>query len=426
MRAAQEGHRLQLEPYLWHCFWVGQGSCHQWHHPQVLWCMTSSDSPSWCLTGRPWCSTPAEWQTHSLCQQGSHQNQMPICKHWERDAGCCLWSREIPHLHLWTVIHNRIRPQAAWIHLQKEPSRQSCMATMHDVMPRGIWLHNPLLPRERNGHTRHALLIQSQARPRPSTGYCYPSCLHHASPQRSLPTSLCEWPRNASSSQPHHHRLAWGHQGGPSYPLPVLATPRNPHHQGWPSPVRWSPHHSSCWKGDNSASTASIPSRNNKVTIACEWKFLLAQHQQGHQRSSLPVWNLHPVPEPECCSTPHTYTHTILPMADVCHRYLHTRRYWPPGCRCLLLKDDLHLMPSTQPEQCQQGHLTAERHVFRAWHTRSPSLWQQPIICKCSVCRLLYVLGHLTWNLKSALPAVQWICWGMCQVHQTCTPMSQV
>ena len=37
------------------------------------------------------------------------------------------------------------------------------------------------------------------------------------------------------------------------------------------------------------------------------WKFLLAWHQQGHWRSSLPVWNLHLVPEPECCSTHHTW-----------------------------------------------------------------------------------------------------------------------
>ena len=147
MRAAQEGHRLQLEPYLWHCFWADQGSCHQWHHPQVLWPITTCDNPSWCLTGRPWCSTPAEWQTCSLCQQGPHQNWMLIREHWERDASCCLWSREIPHLCLWMVIHDWIRPQAAWIHLQKKPSRHSCMATVHDVMPTGIQFHNPLLPR---------------------------------------------------------------------------------------------------------------------------------------------------------------------------------------------------------------------------------------------------------------------------------------
>ena len=170
--------------------------------------ITSSDNPSWCLTGRPWCSTPAEWQTHSLCQQGPHQNWMLIHEHWERDASCCLRSREIPHLHLWMVIHNQIRPQATWIHLQKEPSRHSCTATMHDVMPTGIQFHNPLLPWERNGHTRHALLIQPSPRPRPSTGYRYPSCPHHTRLQRSLPTSLCEWPRNAISSWPHHHRLA--------------------------------------------------------------------------------------------------------------------------------------------------------------------------------------------------------------------------
>ena len=239
------------------------------------------------------------------------------------------------------------------------------------------------------------LLIQSQARPRPSIGYHYPSCLHHTRLQRSLPISLCEWPRSASSSWPHHHRLAWGHQGGPSSPLAILAPPRNPHHWGQPSPVGSSPHHSSCWKGENPASTASIPPRNNKVTVAHAWKFLLARHQQGHRRSSMSVWNLHPVPEPECCSTPHTYTHTISPMADVCHRYLHARRNWPPGSGWLLLEDDLRPTPSTQPEQCQQGHLTAERDVFRAWHPWSPLLWQWPTICECSVCWLLYVLGHL-------------------------------
>ena len=31
-------------------------------------------------------------------------------------------------------------------------------------------------------------------------------------------------------------------------------------------------------KGEGPASTASIPSRNNEVTVACMWKFLLAQH----------------------------------------------------------------------------------------------------------------------------------------------------
>ena len=32
MRAAQEGHRFQLELHIWHHFWVDQGSCCQWHH----------------------------------------------------------------------------------------------------------------------------------------------------------------------------------------------------------------------------------------------------------------------------------------------------------------------------------------------------------------------------------------------------------
>ena len=226
-----------------------------------------------------------------------------------------------------------------------------------------------------------------------------------------------------SSSQPHHHRLARGHQGGPSSPPSTLATLTNPHCWGQSSPVRWSPHHSSCWKGESPASTASIPSRNNKVVVAHVWKFLLAWHQQGHQRSSLPVWNLHPVPEPKCCSTPHTYTNTILPMADVHHRYLHARRNWPPGSGRFLLKDDLCQMPSTQPEQCQQGCLTAERDVFRAWHPQSPLLWQWPTICECQFADFCIAWGisHETSSLhylqfsgfaeacvKSAKHALQW------------------
>ena len=103
-RAAQEGHKLHMELHLWHCFWVDQGSRHQWYYPQVLRPLTPCDNTGWCLTGRPWYSTPAKWQTHSLCQQGPHQNWTPMCKHRERDASSCLCSREIPHLHLWMVL----------------------------------------------------------------------------------------------------------------------------------------------------------------------------------------------------------------------------------------------------------------------------------------------------------------------------------
>ena len=59
VRAAQEGHRLHMELHLWHCFWADQGSHHQWYHLQVLWPITSGDNTGRCLTGRPWCSTPA-------------------------------------------------------------------------------------------------------------------------------------------------------------------------------------------------------------------------------------------------------------------------------------------------------------------------------------------------------------------------------
>ena len=64
--------------------------------------------------------------------------------------------------------------------------------------------------------------------------------------------------------------------------------------------------------------------------------------------------------------------------------------------------------------------------VCRAWHPQSPFLWQWPTICESRICQLLHILGHNTWNLKSALSTIQWIHRGMHQVCQTCTPMSQI
>ena len=140
---------------------------------------------------------------------------------------------------------------------------------MHDATPAGIWPHNPLSPRQGNGHTRHDLLIQSPARPQPSIGHCYPPCLHNANPQGSFPASLHQQSRNASSHWPHCHWLTQGHQGSPLSPLPILATQRDSHCQGQSSPARWSTQHPSCPEGESPASTASIPSRNNEVIVAC-------------------------------------------------------------------------------------------------------------------------------------------------------------
>ena len=129
---------------------------------------------------------------------------------------------------------------------------------------------------------------------------------------------------------------------------------------------------------------------------------------------------------------PHTYTHTILPLADVCHRYLHTRRNQPPGSRWLLLKDDLSLMPSTWPEQCQQGHLTAEGDVFRAWHPWSPLLWQWPTVSSAQFANfcISWGISHETSSLhypqsngfakaciKSVKHALQWAKYSSANPH---------
>ena len=113
-------------------------------------------------------------------------------------------------------------------------------------------------------------------------------------------------------------------------------------------------------------------------------------------------------------------------MADVCHRYLHARRSWPFGSGQLLLEDDLCSMLSTWPEQCQEGCLTAERDVCRAWHPQSPSLHNGPQYASAQFTDFCISWG-ITHNTSSLhYPQIQWICQGMHQVHQTCTPMSQI
>ena len=146
------------------------------------------------------------------------------------------------------VLHDWIRPQATWIHLQKKnladtPVWLQCMMLCLQGYNFTIYYHpgkEMVIP---------DTLSQFSPWPWPAIGYCYPSCLHNARLQRSFPASLHQWSRNASSCQPHHYWLAWGHQGSPLSPLPILATQRDPHHQGQSSPARQSTCLSSCWKG---------------------------------------------------------------------------------------------------------------------------------------------------------------------------------
>ena len=44
----------------------------------------------------------------------------------------------------------------------------------------------------------------------------------------------------------------------------------------------------------DTTTTSPAPSRNHQSPVVCVWMCLLAGHKQGHRRSSLPVWQLHP------------------------------------------------------------------------------------------------------------------------------------
>ena len=202
---------------------------------------------------------------------------MQICKHREREMLAVVFRAErfCTHIYGWSfTIESDHKPleSISRKNLADMPAWLQCMMLCRDKTSQSI------ATQARNGHTRHTLFIQSLARPWLSIGYCYPSCMHNANPQGSFPASLHQQHGNESSCHPHCYWLARGHQGSPSSPLSILAAQRDPYHWGWSSRVRWSTHHSSCWKGESPASAASIPSRNHKVTVAHGWKFLLAQH----------------------------------------------------------------------------------------------------------------------------------------------------
>ena len=206
-----------------------------------------------------------------------------------------------------------------------------------------------------------------------STGHCHPPCLPVLREEGSIPTSLCKWPQDVCSHWHDHHWLAWWHQGGHFPIMSILATSQDPHHWRQPCPTWSSPHHPSVRKGEDATTTPPVPSRNHQSPVVHAWMCFLSRHKQGNRRSSLAVWDLHLVPSPKCCSTPHSYANSVLSMADVYHGHLYLRRNWLPDLWWLLFKDDPHLTSSIWPEQCCWSCLTAQRDVLRARNSQSSS-----------------------------------------------------
>ena len=208
-----------------------------------------------------------------------------------------------------------------------------------------------------------------------------PSCPPVPRVEGSISTSLCEWSWDACPHWHHHHWLAQCHQGSSSPFTPLLATSWDPYHWRWPCPLLWHSHCSSFGKGENTTTTTPVPSRNHKIPVACMWMYFLAWYKQSHWRSCLSMWDLHLVPSPKCCNTPHSYTNSVPTITDVHRSHLYPGRSWLHCMWWLLLKDDPHPIPSIWPEQHHQCCLAAQGNVLRAWNPRDPSLWQWSSIC---------------------------------------------
>ena len=422
MRAAQEGHRLQLEPYLWHCFWADQGSHCQWHHPQVLLPITTHDNPSWCLTGRPWHSTPAEWQTHSLCQQGPTETE---CRYAniEREMLAAVIGAE--------RFHTYIYGWAFRIESDHKPLESISRKNLADTP---AWLQCMMLCLQGYNFTIHycpdkEMVIPdtlSQFSPRPGPNLPLDIAIHHAcimpdckeafqhtfvnDPEMQALANLIitGWPEDIKEV-PRPLCLYWQHREtltiedglvllGEALIIPPAKRERVLHqlhqfHQGIMK-SQLLMHGSFFWPGINKAI--------EEVVCQCE---TCTRFQSQNAAAALT-----PTPMPlfpwQMCTT------DIFMLEGIDH---------------LVVGDFYSKMIFVQhlpPSQSNANKVVSLLKEMFSEHGIPEVLCSdnEPTICECPVCQLLYSFGHLTQNLKSALPTVQRIHWGMCQVCQTCTP----
>ena len=121
-----------------------------------------------------------------------------------------------------------------------------------------------------------------------------------------------------------------------------------------------------------------------KGPVVCMWMCLLARHKQSHRRRSSAVWDLHPVPSPKCCSTPHTMPTLSYPW-QMCTTDIFTLE----GINYLICSNFYSKMiliwclPSGQSNN-GQSCLTAQRNVLGAQNSQSTLVWQWPSVWECT------------------------------------------
>ena len=223
--------------------------------------LTACDHTSQCFPGRSRCSTPTEQKTCSFCKQSTHWCRMQICKHRERDASHCLWSRAILHLCLWMVLHNQSD------HIPLESIFRKNLADMP------AWLQCMMLCLQGYDLTIHycpgkEMVIPDtlfQFSPQPGPSFPLDITIHHA----HIVTTCKEAFQQAFISDPEMRALAnliitgWP-EDIKEVLVPSICTGNTETLTIEDGLVLWSEAliHSSCQKGESPASTASIPSRN--------------------------------------------------------------------------------------------------------------------------------------------------------------------
>ena len=425
-RAAQERHRPHMELHLWHCFWVDQGSHCQWYHPQVLqpslpMAIQVDASQVGLGTALLQNGKPIAFASKALTKT-EHQYA-----NIEREMLAAVFGVE--------RFHTYVYGQSFTIESDHKPLESISRKNLADTL---VWLQCMMLHLQGYDFTIHyhpgkEMVIPdtlSWFSPWPGPDLPLDIAIHHA---RIMPDCK-EAFQQAFFNDPEMRALA-----------DLIIT-------GWPKDIKEVPlplhpywqHRETLTIKDGlvlQGEALMIPPAERERSL-----HQLHQFHQGITKSQLltcgsffwPSINKaieEAVCQCEACTwfqsqnatAPLTPTPTPLHPWKMCATDIfmlegidHLVVGW------LLLEDDLGSIPSTWPEQQQQGCLPAERDVFRAWHPWSPLLWQWPTICECPVHWFLYILGHHTQNLKSVLPTIPWICQGMHQVCQIHNPMSQI
>ena len=136
-------------------------------------------------------------------------------------------------------------------------------------------------------------------------------CAYHTWQKNSIPGSHTRWPAPLLPCWDNHCRLGRWYQWCTMCSMPIPWPQKHPHSWRWPHPFRWSSHHSSIRKVEDSLSNTWRTHENQQVSKESQTLCVLVWNQLQHQTpqwimlnrptslSAGPQQQLQPTPAPE-------------------------------------------------------------------------------------------------------------------------------